>query len=517
MPKILDRVGALFKTLIMSTPNCYVDFWENTAKDDGSHKGGHRRFDGPDNCPDLSQHHWDGMSGTMNEVDDAASSLATGSQSWLSVFSGTNYTGNRLDIGPGKSIADLSTTSPNMNNTIASFQLFDAKPVDTVKVRSNFLALYPGSTTVNKTAGTCLEWYAADTHYRVYYPTIVQDNNTVNFTINLDHIIGGGTDDHATVTFAMDTDGTFNGQIKVTYDMSSGAYHVPDWMLNIIDDAIQDAADEAMVLLDGAEVVFTAGAGIEMAIPTDIFIEAGAELLTCAVNHINDVIDKLFGLSDNGGTMYFPAIVSHAIARMIYAYHQERYGQNGGPELSFSQNPFLSALGASEWAKDQTDKHTMCVMFGNNGSTYRAYYPDNTPGYAKAGYYSTVKMDAVNDNSKDDYLTMMLSFDPKGNLYSISGSIDIWGAPDDDDDTDNYVAPSSGTLAYDKNGKVVQVTKTSSTVLSQYTTVSQAYKDKMQSALDNVQYVDHSDFSDALKNIVNASAQVLTAIDNAVG
>jgi cytochrome oxidase Cu insertion factor (SCO1/SenC/PrrC family) len=460
----------------------------------------------------MSDHHWDGKSGTLNETDDSASSLATGSQSWLTVFSGENYTGKSMSFGPSSSCSKLS--DHGLDNDIASFQLFDKKPVDTGTILTNFLALYPGSTTVSKSSGTCLEWYAADNHYRVYYPTIVQSGNNVNFTINLDHIIGGGSDDHATLTFVMDTDGTFNGQIKITYDMNDGAYQVPDWVLNIIDGLIQEAADEAIVLLDGAEIVFTAGAGVEMAIPTDIFIEAGAELLTCAVNHINDVVDKLFGLSDDGGSMYFPSIVSHALARMVYAYHQERYGQNGGAQLGWNQDPFLSTLGVSSW---NTDKSTMCAMFTNGGSSYRAYYPDNTPGYSKAGFYSTVKMDAINDNAKDDYLAMMISFDPSGKIYSVSGSIDIWGAPDDDDDADNYVAPSSGTLAYDKNGKVVQVTKTSSTVLSQYTSVVDAYKDKMQSALDNVQYVDHSNFSAALKNIVNASAEVLTAIDNAVG
>jgi hypothetical protein len=490
----------------MSTANCYVDFWENNDK-----KGDHRRFDGPVNIPDMSKYHWDGKSGTLNETDDSASSLQVGSQGWLTVFSGENYTGKSMSFDPNGSCNDLG--NHGLDNDVASFQLFDKKPVNTATIQSNFLALYPGSTVVNKSSGTCLEWYAADNHYRVYYPTIVQSGNNVNFTINLDHIIGGGSDDHAVLTFVMDTDGTFNGQIKITYDMNSGPYQIPDWVLNIVDDLIQDAADEAMVLLDGAEVVFTAGAGFEMAIPTDIFIEAGAELLTCAVNHINDVVDKVFGFSDDGGSLYFPSIVSHALARMIYAYHQERYGSDGGTELKWNQNPFLSTLGASSWNTDHT---TMAAMFTNGGSTYRAYYPDNTPGYSKAGFYSTVKMDAVNDNAKDDYLAMMISFDPTGKIYSVSGSIDIWGAPDDDDDADNYVAPSSGTLAYNDKGQVVQVTKTSSVVLSQYSNVADAYKDKMQSALDNVQYVKHSDFSAALKNIVNASVEVLTAIDNAV-
>jgi hypothetical protein len=500
----------------MSTANCYVDFWENKAKSDGSHDGGHIRFNGPVNIPDMSKYGWDGKSGMMNETDDSASSLATGSQSWLTVFSQSNYGGSKLSIGPGQTIPDLSKTNPNMDNTIASFQLFDAQPVNTSAVLDNFLALYPGSTTNDKmSGGKCIEWYAADSHYRIYYPSIVQNGTLVSFAINLDHIIGAGTDDHAAVTFTMDTSGVFQGKISITYDMSSGAYNVPQWMIDFADDAIDDAEEDVIALLDGAEIVFTAGAGVELVIPTDIFVMAGAELLTIAVNHINDVIDKLFGLSDNGGTMYFPSIVSHSVARMAYAFQQELYGQSPGQVLGFNEGSFLGGLGAGNWTSGQ-NKHNPCVVFTNNQQSYRCYYPDNTAGYSRMGYISTAKIDAINNNDKDDYMSVVLSFGPTGKLFSVQGSIDIYGAPDDSDDTDVYVAPSSGTIAYNNEGQIIVANKDSATVLSGYSSLTDAYRDLMQQSLNTVPYVDHDDFSPALLNIVSASCEVIAAIESAV-
>jgi hypothetical protein len=494
----------------MSTANCYVDFWENDNKD-----GRHRRFSGPTSVSNLSKYYYENEKENFsNEMDDSISSLATGSQSWVTVYSDNDYQGKQLTVGPGQTVNKLSGTNPVMENDIASFKLFDARPVNTQNVLNNLLTLYPGSvkTTCGIPAEQCIEWYAADSHYRLYYPSIQQSGSTVNFSMRLDHILGAGGDDHATVTFAMDTSGNFVQKITITYDMSSGPVQVPQWMLNFIDDGIDAVADEAIAFLDGAEIVLTAGVGTELIIPTDILILAGAEVLTIAVNHVNEVIDKLFNLSDNGGSMYFPAIVIHAVARLAYSYMQELYGSNGGT-LTFNQGTFQQYFN-TEWNDD--NKSNPDILFSNGGSDYRCYYPDNTAGFCKAGYVSSAKMDAINNNDKDDYLSLLTTFDPAGKLFSVQGTIDIYGAPDDNDDADSYVAPSSGTIAYDKNGNVIQITKNGIVPMNGYTNVADAYKATMQSALDNVQYVDHGDFSTALKNIVNASYEVVKAIDSSV-
>lgn len=492
----------------MSTPNCTLDVWENKNYGDG----GHHQFTGPHNTAQLNNNYWDGYKeSNKNEMDDCISSLKTGSQAWAKVFSGSNFTGAMQLILPSTNISDLSTIG--MDNTIGSIQLFDAYPVDTDNVLSKFLALYPGSTGVNKTSGMCIEFYAQDAKYRIYYPTMVQSGNIVSFTIQLDHEISAGKDDHATVTFAMDTQGYFSDQIKISYDMNdTGAYQIPDWVIKIVDKGIDAAADEAMEICDGAEIVLTAGAGVELVIPTDIAIEVGAQLLTFGVDHINTVIEKLFGLSDDGGTMYFSAVPSHAIVRLIYAYMQELYGASSGQLVRFDGSAFLSYFGKS-WSDGKNNPY---FNFTNGGKNYRSYYPDNSSGYSKMGLLSSVKIDAINDNDKDDHLVLVTTFDSRGKLFSVQGSIDIYGAPDDDDDEDDYIAPSTGTICYDKNGHVVSVTKDSITPLSNYTTVEAAWKDQMQTALNNVGYVDHNNFSAALNNLVNAAYQVLMGTEAAI-
>lgn len=489
----------------MSTQNCYVDFWEN--KNYGS--GGHHRFDGPTNVSDLSKDYWDGKNhNVFNEMDDCISSLKTGSQAWVRLYSQHNYSGSTHLVNPNTNIPDLS--SIGLDNTVVSFKLFDAKPVDTDRVLQNFLALYPGATSVNKVSGPCIEFYTQNTHYRIYNPSISQDGDVVNFEIKLDHIIGGAHDDHATVTFAMDTAGNFVDQIKITYDMSSGAYQVPQWLLNFIDDGIDEAAEEAIAYLDGAEIVLTAGLGTELVIPTDILVLAGAELLTIGVNHINAVMSKLFDLSDNGGTMYFSAMIANAIARLMYGYFQERYAADSGNLVTFDKNGYANSFGKS-WSSGLLNEH---FSFHNNGNEYRSFLPDSTAGYSKAGMVTSVKIDAINDMAKDDYLVLFTTFDPTGKLFSVQGNIDIYGAPSDGD-TSDYTAPSSGTIAYNNEGQIVQITNSAVNILN-YSTLEDAFKAEMQNALNNVQHVDHSNFSDGLNNFVNAAAQALEGLKAAV-
>ena len=493
----------------MSTENCYVKFYKDYNKE-----GDHYTFNGPINVPDLGDdYYYDGQkSNNTNGLDDSISSLVTGSQSWITVYSQHNYSGSSVSFGPGKTVNNLGDN--NMNDTIVSFKLFDAEPVDTNQVVTNFLNLYtrPGTTKVSKIAGDCIEFYAADSHYRIYYPTVEQSGNVVNFTLNIDHDKGGGDDDHAVITFSMDTSGKFiaDESMSITYDMSSGAYQIPDWAITFINDGIDELAEEAIVYLDGAEIVLTAGVGTELVIPTDILILAGAEVLTTMVNHINGVIDKLFGLSDDGGTMYYSPVISHAIMRTVYAYYQERYGSNSGSLVTYDDGAFLNYFSSSTtWHTDKNTPH-MDFEYPDEPGTFRVYQPDNSSGYSKAGLMSSTKVDAINDNAKDDHLILVTMFDPTGKLMSVQGSIDIYGAPDDSDDEDNYVAPSTGTITYNKDGQMVQILK-GSVVNINYDTLDDAYKDLMQSALDTVDYVDTSNFSDSLKSLVKASHTVLDA------
>lgn len=481
----------------MSTANCWVKFWEN--KNFAS--GGYREFTGPVNIPDLSKDYWDNeKENVFNEMDDAISSMQTGSQAWIKVFSQANYGGAEQLYGPNTSCQDLGA----MDNTIASFQLYDNYPVNQTSVTDNFAALYDARYE-QKFAGASLEFYTQDCHYRVYLPSMEQVGNVMNFTLNLDYDRSGGFDDHAVATFSMDTSGNFVDSIKISYDMGSSAYQIPQWAIDFIDDGIEAGEEAAIEMLDGAEIVLTLGVGTELIVPTDILILAAGELLTIGVNHINDVIDKMFGLTDAGGTMYFSSTVSQAVARCVYAYYQTLFGADSGPLVTFDNSLFASFFNAS-WA---TDKNSPYVLFDNGGQPYRAYCPDSTSIYAKAGMIASLKIDAINDNAQDDHLILFTTFDPTGKLFSVQGSIDIYGAPADGD-TDTYQAPSSGTIAYDKNGHLVQITQSGVNQLTGYASIEDAWKALMQTALANVE---DGKSSASLKNVVNAAYQVLQGIE----
>ena len=110
-------------------------------------------------------------------------------------------------------------------------------------------------------------------------------------------------------------------------------------------------------------------------------------------------------------------------------------------------------------------------------------------------------------------------FDPNGHIFSIQGCIDIHSGPDGKDydaSTDTYESPSSGGICYDTHGNIVQIQGSSVNTLAGYGSLTDAYADKMQYALDNVAYVDHDNYSDALKNVVPVSVFVLQAIDTSV-
>ncbi len=495
--------------------NCFVEFWENGNQEDG----GYRKFENKSSYYDLSDYHWsidgDIKSGSRYEMDDSISSLKTGSQAWLFIYSRVGYEGSSYLVGPNTTLNSLKDLNGiDMNNNIESLQLFDYAPVNINTIIGNLHNLYPVDNVDDQKSEHKSRFYAQDAEYCVYDPSITQTGEVVKFVMNVDHYNTMGGSDKATITFSMDTYSKFVDQISVDYDMSSGAYNVPPWAIKIADLAVDVIADELKVLLDGAELVVSDGALFELLPETNDLIDMAAKAITFCIDHLNDVINFLYGLSDDGGTTNFSAIVSHGIARLVLAYNEERFGASPG-FLTFNESTFLDRMG-DNW---HGDKHNPYVMFTDNESSYRSYYPDNTPFYAKAGFLSSVKIDAIRDTHVDDHLVLHVVFGPTGDIFSIQGCIDIHSAPDGDDynaSTDTYESPSSGVICYDTYGNIVQIKNGNVMTLAGYKSLNEAYADKMQYALDNVAYVNHSDYSDALKNVVPASLLVLQAIDAAV-
>ncbi len=104
--------------------NCYVEFWENKNQE----SGGYRKLDGPQNYSDLSDVHWkvDGEQedGWRYEMDDCISSLRTGSQAWVILYTDSDYKGDSVLVGPNTTM----NLDDGYDNDVASIKVFDQDP-----------------------------------------------------------------------------------------------------------------------------------------------------------------------------------------------------------------------------------------------------------------------------------------------------------------------------------------------------------------------------------------------------
>jgi hypothetical protein len=394
----------------------------------------------------------------------------------------------------------------DMDDTIESFQLYDHKPdVNTTNIINNFIALYPGSVHSRKDNLYNSDFYAQDSEYRIYDPIIELSDTEASFTINLDHV-QGEHDDHAVVTFAMDFHGNFTDEIKVDYDMAD-ATQIPHWAVELIDGVIDATAEAAKLIADGAEIVLTDGVGVVATVDTDKLIDYTAKAITFCVDHLNTVLSAAFAYQDDGGTMNFPAVVSHSIARLVLAYYEELFGPDANVVETFGDSNFLRSLGIDNW---NNSKHNPYVEFSTVGYDYRSYYPDNTFYYAQGGSLSSVKIDAITNNEKDDHLIMQTEYDPNGVLFSIIGGIDLFSRTHDDD----YKAPTSGMITYNDQKQMVHISEDKTiTVLTAYSSLADAYEDKMSAALIDTAGNFGITLTDQQKGLVNASLLVLSATE----
>ena len=489
---------------------CNVTFWK-----DKDFKGYYKNYDGAQNVPDLSKVNW--ANHNHNDMKDDIGSIETSSATWVRIYSKANFSGRTALVGPNakvnmKDLVDDNGTK-NMDDTIESFQLYDHKPdVDVSRIKNNFKALYPGSVYGSLHNEWNSEFYAQDSQYRVYDPTIVLGDADVAFTINLDHM-QTEADDHAVVKFSMDYLGGFTQSISVSYTMADAA-QVPDWMIKLVDDAIDATSEAAKVLADGAEIVITDGVGVVATVETDKLIDDSAKALTFCVDHLNAVLGAIFSLQDDGGTTNFSAIVSHSIARLVNAYYQELYGKDTNTPMGFDQKAFFGPLGVRDW-DNPNPKHNPCLEFTNATFTYRAYYPDNSFLYARGGAVSSVKVDAVMSGQKDSHLIMQASYSPKGELFSVIGCVDIYSFKS----IDNYVAPTSGVISRDKTGQMILITRGEQGEQVQpinYPSLEAAYADLMGKALVNANSLYALNLSPQQLGLVSASVQVLSGITAAV-
>jgi hypothetical protein len=158
---------------------------------------------------------------------------------------------------------------------------------------SNFKSLYPNS----KAESDYLEYKVEDSKYRVHYPTVKADNV---FDVKLDHIRADATDDHVELTVEFSPTGTIK---NVNYDWTKGndGYQVPEKLVKVV--------DGTLVIIGAVGALETFGLSEELA------LDAKEAFDFCA-KAFNDISTAIVKFNDNGGQLYFVAVVSHTINRL---------------------------------------------------------------------------------------------------------------------------------------------------------------------------------------------------------
>lgn len=246
---------------------------------------------------------------SSRDMKDNISSLATGPNTYLQIFDGTDRTGNTLRVSPNTLYSDLNNvtrgSSGDWKNQIQSFwvQTMDSTPPSWVLNidGGKFQSLFPDNYDDSTTSGPAFGYRTQDAQYRIYFPVVSSlDPYNITVTVPIDHIISGATDDHAVLTLTINSSGQLTG-VTGTWDAGS-AYQIPNWVVKGVDDS-------AKIL--SALGAFESGFISEEA--ADEFVEA-FDVACKAFDAICDVISSIS--ESDGGRFYMIPVVCHTIFRI---------------------------------------------------------------------------------------------------------------------------------------------------------------------------------------------------------
>lgn len=158
---------------------------------------------------------------------------------------------------------------------------------------STFKSLYPNS----KSYSEYLEYKVEDSQYRVYNPTVNADNVLY---VKLDHIRADATDDHVELTVEFNTNASIK-QVNYNWQKGNDGYQIPDKAIKAVDITF--------------EVVGAVGALETFGLSEELALDAKEAFDFCA-KAFNDISTAVVKWNDNGGQLYFVAVVSHTINRL---------------------------------------------------------------------------------------------------------------------------------------------------------------------------------------------------------
>jgi len=218
---------------------------------------------------------------------------------WVVIFTGNNaiitnvaHTNDILSVNSSSTVVSVpaGTTSPN-----CQWNFYPA-PASLKFDLQGFNNLFPSATSAKN--NTAIEYTVEDSDYRIYNPQ--QSADTKTFTIKLDHIRGGATDDHIDLSVTFDDFGVINS-ISYTWSAGNDGYQIPKTVIKAVDITVEIAG--AVGALETAGISEEVAAGI---------LEA-FDFCCAAYNKISKIV---VNWSDNGGRFYFVAVACHTINRL---------------------------------------------------------------------------------------------------------------------------------------------------------------------------------------------------------
>ena len=369
---------------------------------------------------------------TDRDMKNNITSLATATNVWLEVYDQPNYQGNVLKVPPSTQYNNLNDVERgngfDWKNQIQSFRSFysNSEPASWVinVDLSYFHSCYPDQYSDNTVNGTAIGYRTQDAQYRIYDPKVdYPDVNTMDATIQIDHIISASTDDHSNLVLSYNTQRQL---IQISQDWSAGsAFEVPSWVIKTVDIS--------------AEVLGAVGA-LESAGVSEAAANEFIEVFDAACKTFNKVCQVIASLSESdGGRFYMIPVVCHTIARTSLAVSNDDNGN--APQMSFDHSQVANQLGGSwqQWHNTSGNLNKQ-LEYQRNGYQYRTWYQEVSIMRQQAGMLVTCKVD-FERTTYDDHIVLMVGFMATGSgPQAVFAQASIQFHTTDDSDFDNILA-----------------------------------------------------------------------------
>lgn len=439
---------------------------------DKNYGGGYAIYDGPNHCD--SQYYMNYNNG--DNMTNSISSLKTGSNSWLTIYDGDNYTGQARNYYPSTECDNLKDhDNPNHGNwgdIIASWRLYSAIPSswNVGFNKSAFESQFPSWKKQSDLDGDYLDYETQGAGYHVHnLGLIYPDEFTMKISLKVCYQITAGTNDNVLLDILVNTDASLN---SITYTYNAGnSVEIPGWVEKSVDAAVEVAG--AVGALESA--------GISEAAAQE-FVED----FNTICNIFNKVASAVFKLSQkDDGRFYLVPVVSHVIARALKSVTiQGQVPETSNPLINFSSNVFAGQLdqytGVSvdmtngQYVWDQwggTSGYLNTVLnYQKDGRNYRTWLQEVDILRNNTGLIVSCKIDWEN-GAGDDHIVVLAGFSTSTEgtkMVFVQASVQFHKDEDDNlvtqaymtdavDQSDNLVYTSNlaDAIYNDLNGQVV--------------------------------------------------------------